>query len=62
MKHLQIVWRNPFPRRSERRCVPLQIAPERRVYLVEELVDRGDRHYWSKAAALEVVLGGRHAA
>jgi len=62
MKGLQIVWRNPFPRNFERRCVPLQIAPDRRVYLVEELVGRGERRYWSKAAALEMVYGGRKAA
>lgn len=62
MKDLKIVWRNPFPRHLERRCVPLQIAPDRRVYLIEELVTRGERIYWSKAAALEMVYGGRKAA
>ena len=62
MNHLEIVWRNPLPRHFERRCFPLQIAPDRRVYLVEELVTRGDRHYWSKTAALEMVYGGRKAA
>jgi hypothetical protein len=62
MKHLEIVWRNPLPRRFERRCVPLQIAFDRRVYLIEELINRGDRHYWSKTAALEMVYGGRRVA
>ena len=62
MKSLEIVWRNILPRRFERRCVPLQIAPDRRVYLVEELVARGACHYWSKTAALEMVYGGRKAA
>lgn len=62
MKHLEIVWRNSSPRPFERRCVPLQIAPDRRVYLVEELISRGDRRYWSKTAALEMVYGGRKAA
>jgi hypothetical protein len=62
MKPLEIIWRNALPRRFERRCVPLQIAPDRRVYLIEELVTRGDRNYWSKAAALEMVYGGRKAA
>ena len=38
------------------------IAPDRRVYLVEELINQGDRRYWSKAAALEIVYGGRKAA
>jgi hypothetical protein len=59
---LQIVWRNPLPRRFERRCVALRIEPGRRVYLIEELICRGDRRYWSKAAALEIVCGGRRAA
>jgi hypothetical protein len=62
MQGLKVVWRNPSPRRHERRCVPLQIAPDRRVCLVEELVSHGDRRYWSKAAALEMVYGGRKAA
>ena len=62
MNYIEIVWRNPQPRRFERRCVPLQIAPDRRIYLIEELVTRGDRCYWSKAAALEMLYGGRKAA
>lgn len=62
MQALKVIWRNPKIRRYERRCVPLQIAPDRRVYLVEELVAQGDRRYWSKAAALEMVYGGRKAA
>jgi hypothetical protein len=62
MQDLKVIWRNPQAPRNERRCVPLQIAPDRRVYLVEEKVTRGDRLYWSKAGALEVVYGGRRAA
>jgi hypothetical protein len=62
MKPLEIVWRNPLPRHFERRCTRLQIAFDRRVYLVEELINRGDRHYWSKTAALEMVYGGRKVA
>jgi hypothetical protein len=61
MQPLEIVWRNPLPLYRERRCVPLQIAPDRRVYLIEELVNRGDGNYWSKAAALEMVYGGKAA-
>jgi len=62
MRALKVVWRNSKAPRAERRCVPLQIAPDRRVYLVEELVAHGDRRYWSKTAALEMVYGGRRAA
>jgi hypothetical protein len=62
MTRLEIVWRNPISRHFHRRCVPLQIAPDRRVYLIEERVTRGDRYHWSKAAALEMVYGGRKAA
>jgi hypothetical protein len=29
--------------------------------VVEELIARGDRHYWSKTAALEMVYGGKAA-
>jgi hypothetical protein len=61
MKHVEIVWRNPLPCRSERRCVPLQIASDRRIHLVEELVTRGEHHNWSKTATLEMVYGGRKA-
>jgi hypothetical protein len=61
MKTLQIVWRNPLPCRFERRWVSLRIEPGRRVYVVEELIGRGDRRYWSKTAALEMVYGGKAA-
>jgi hypothetical protein len=61
MKTLEIVWRNPRPRPFERRCVPLRIEPNRRIYVVEELIAHGDRHYWSKTAALEMVYGGKAA-
>jgi len=62
MQDLKVIWRNPNPQPYERRCVPLQIAPDRRVYVVEEKITRGDQLYWSKTAALEMVYGRRRAA
>jgi hypothetical protein len=62
MEGLIVIWRNPVAQHCERRCVPLQIAPDRRVYVVEEKVTRGDQLFWSKTAALEMIYGGRRAA
>jgi hypothetical protein len=59
MNQFEIVWRNALPRRLQRRCVPLQIESDRRLYLIEELIRRGDRLHWNQAAALEMVYGNR---
>lgn len=59
MQALRVVWINPSARRHDWRCVPLQIAPDRRVYLVEQLVTQGDRRYWTKSSALEMLYGGQ---
>ena len=57
--NLKIVWRNPKPGRRGRRWHQLASDIGRRFYVIEELVNLGDRKRWAQAAALEVVRGGR---
>lgn len=61
MLRLQIVWSNPKPQRRKRRWHKLTCEVDRRLYLVEELVTRGDQPCWAQAVALEIVRGGRAA-
>jgi hypothetical protein len=61
MSRLKIVWSNPNPQRRKRRWVKVAGELGRRLYLVEELVTRGDLPCWAQAVALEVVRGGRAA-
>jgi hypothetical protein len=61
MSRLQIVWSNPKPQHRKRRWHTLACEVDRRLYLVEELITRGDRPCWAQAVALEIVRGGRAA-
>jgi len=61
MLRLQIVWSNPKPQRRRRCWRKLAREVDRRRYLAEELVTRGDQPCWAQAVALEIVRGGRAA-
>ena len=61
MSRLKIVWSNSKAERRKRRWHKLACDVGRRLYLVEELVTRGDQPCWARAVALEVVHGGRAA-
>jgi hypothetical protein len=59
MGTLQIVWRNRKRTRRKRRRQELARGAFRRLYVVEELVPQGNPVCWVRAAALEVICGGR---
>jgi len=61
MSRLHIIWSNPKPQRRKRRWHKLACEVDRHLYLVEELVTRGDQPCWAQAVALEIVRGGRAA-
>jgi len=61
MSSLKIVWSNTKPQRRKRRWHKLACDMGRLLYVVEELVTRGDQPCWAQAIALEVVRGGRAA-
>lgn len=61
MARLKIVWSNQKARQRKRRWHKLACDAGRRLYVVEELVTRGDQPCWARTIALEVVRGGRAA-
>ncbi len=61
MSCLKIVWSNPKAQRRKRRWHKLACDVGRHLYLVEELVTRGDQPCWAQAVALEILRGGRAA-
>ena len=54
-----IIWRNPNPKWHKQRWQTLERGVARSVYVVQELLVKGDKGHWSTACALEVVRGGR---
>lgn len=59
MNRLVIVWRNPNPAPRKHRWHELACDVGRRLYVVEELVPRGDQKRWAQSLALEVISGRR---
>ncbi len=62
MHRLKVIWRNPKPTTRKRRWHALACDVGRRLYVVEELVSRGEQNQWAQALALEVITGRRAAA
>jgi hypothetical protein len=58
---LEIVWRNPQPRRHRQRWEQLKGRTGSTVYLIQEFVSLAEGGFWSTTSSLEVVSGGRAA-
>jgi hypothetical protein len=59
MTKLRIVWRNPNTNRRTQRWQTLERGLGRTLYIVQQLISKGEKGYWTTTASLEVLRGGR---
>jgi hypothetical protein len=59
MTRLVIIWRNPSPKKYQRRLQTLERTLGRTLYIVQQLMPSGKEGYWTTTASLEVLRGGR---
>jgi hypothetical protein len=58
---LEIVWRNPEPRRRHQRWEQIKKESGSTIYLIQEFVSSTVGGFWSTTSSLEVFGGGRAA-
>ena len=56
---LAIMWRNPDPKWHKQRWQTLERGLDRSLYVVQELVIKGEKGQWFTSHAFEVRRGGR---
>ena len=57
--NLAIIWRNPDPKWHKRRWQTVERGVDRSLYVVQELMVKGDKGHWLPSCAFEVRRGGR---